>query len=295
MESTDRAVGVAQEEEPVTVPAPRFGNDVLRDLAGGLDHPEAVCWSPGREALLAGGEAGQLYRIGLDGRVDELVRIPDAEILGLAVDADDTVYACDTGHGRIARITTAGAVDWTGPTMTYPNYPAFDAQGVLWVSDSGRWGQHEGRLVGIAPDGTTHAVHGQWAFANGVAVVDRRAYLVASGDPAVWAVDLDDGTAEVVVRLPRTVPDGVAFDADGGLWISCYQPNRVFRLDADGTLETVLDDWSGEELLSPTNLAFAGPGLRTVVLASLCGRTVRSFDAGVAGRPLYRPALQGAV
>ncbi len=262
---------------------------VLADLPGDLDHPEAVCWSPGRGALLAGGEAGQLYRVGLDGAVERLARVPDGNLLGLAVDADEVVYACDPGNGRVARIAADGAVDWIGQRMAYPNYPAFDATGVLWVSDSGRWGATEGRLVGVGPDGDPTAAHGNWAFANGVAIAERTAYLVASGDPALWAVDLDAGTAEVVVRLPRTVPDGVALDADGGIWISCFQPNRVYRLDADGTLETVLDDWSGEELLTPTNLAFAGPDLRTVALASLGGRTLRTFESWVAGRPPYRP------
>jgi gluconolactonase len=30
---------------------------------------------------------------------------------------------------------------------------------------------------------------------------------------------------EPVIELERVVPDGLAFDADGGLWIGCWQPN----------------------------------------------------------------------
>jgi gluconolactonase len=49
---------------------------------------------------------------------------------------------------------------------------------------------------------------------------------------------------EPVVELDRVVPDGLAFDVEGGLWISYWQPNRVYRLDPDAELETVLDDWT---------------------------------------------------
>ena len=94
---------------------------------------------------------------------------------------------------------------------------------------------------------------------------------------------------EPVVSFPRTVPDGLAFDAEGGLWIGCYQPNRIYRLTADGNLEVVVDDWTGEYVLSPTNLAFAGEQLEVLVLASLCGWAVKAIDPGVRGAALERP------
>ena len=37
-----------------------------RVLVEGLDHPEGVCWSPTEEVIYAGGEQGQVYRVGLD-------------------------------------------------------------------------------------------------------------------------------------------------------------------------------------------------------------------------------------
>ena len=35
----------------------------LRVLAGGLDHPEGLAWDPTTGSIVAGGEAGQLYRV----------------------------------------------------------------------------------------------------------------------------------------------------------------------------------------------------------------------------------------
>jgi hypothetical protein len=45
--------------------------------------------------------------------------------------------------------------------------------------------------------------------------------------------------------------------------------------------------------MSPTNLAFAGAGLRELVLASLCGWAVKAIDPGVAGAPLEYPVPAG--
>ena len=99
------------------------------------------------------------------------------------------------------------------------------------------------------------------------------------------------GRPETVVRLPRTVPDGLAFDAEGGLWISYYQPNRIDRLAPDGTLQTVVDDWSGWEIAMPTNVAFAGPELDVMAVANLGGWFVAAFDPGMTGAPLNYPTL----
>jgi sugar lactone lactonase YvrE len=100
---------------------------------------------------------------------------------------------------------------------------------------------------------------------------------------------LDGGPREAVVELERVVPDGLAFDVDGCLWISCCQPNRVYRLTAEGRLDTIVDDWSGEYVLMPTNIAFAGDDLDLLVLASLGGQAVKTIDPGVRGIPLHYP------
>lgn len=262
----------------------------LRTLADGLDHPEGVCWSPTGGTLHAGGEAGQLYRFDLDGGpVETVATVPGGFLLGLAADAAGTIYACDAGSGHVQRISADGRVEAFGEHVGYPNFPVFDADGNLWVSDSGSWDVRAGGLVRIAPDGTTDRIAGPFRFANGLAIHGEHIYMVESQMPGVVRMPLRGGPAEAVVELPRTVPDGLAFDADGGLWIGCYQPNRIYRLDSGGHLETVVDDWTGEYVMTPTNLAFAGEDLDVLVLASLCGWAVRAIDPGVRGAPLVYP------
>ena len=60
---------------------------------------------------------------------------------------------------------------------------------------------------------------------------------------------------------------------------------------ADGRLEAIVDDWTGEYVLTPTNLAFAGAELDVLVLASLGGQAVRAIDPGVRGAPLVYPRM----
>ncbi len=262
----------------------------LRALADGLDHPEGVCWSPASGALHAGGEAGQLYRFDLDGGPAELVAtVPGGFLLGLAADAAGTIYACDASSGHVQRISAAGRVEPFGDHVGYPNFPVFDADGNLWVSDSGAWDVRAGGLVRIAPDGATDRIAGPFRFANGLAIHGEHLYMVESQMPGVVRMPLRGGPFEPVVELPRTVPDGLAVDAEGGLWIGCYQPNRIYRLDPGGDLETVVDDWTGEYVMTPTNLAFAGEDLDVLVLASLCGWAVKAIDPGVRGAPLVYP------
>jgi gluconolactonase len=264
----------------------------LRTLANGLDHPEGVCWCPAAGRVYAGGEAGQLYRFGLDGDggLETVATVPGGFLLGMAVDAAGTVYACDPNAGCVQRITLDGRVEPFGDPVGYPNYPVFDPAGNLWVTDSGAWDQVSGGLVRIAPDGTTDRIAGPFRFANGLAIGGDFLYMVESQLPGVVRIPLAGGDPETVVKLPRTVPDGLAFDAEGGLWIGCYQPNRIYRLDGGGGLELIIDDWTGEYVMTPTNLAFAGDDLDVLVLASLCGWAVKAIDPGVRGAPLHRPA-----
>src|SRR5689334_11023360 len=96
----------------------------LRTICDALDHPEGICWCPTAEALYAGGEHGQIYRVSLTGGAVELItQISKGFILGLAVDAFGRIYACDIGNHRVQRIDPAeGKVEAYGCDIGYPNY-----------------------------------------------------------------------------------------------------------------------------------------------------------------------------
>jgi hypothetical protein len=67
-------------------------------------------------------------------------------------------------------------------------------------------------------------------------------------------------------------------------------PQKIYlsKPVADTSISHV-DDWTGEYVMTPTNLAFAGENLDVLVLASLCGWAVKAIDPGVRGAALETP------
>ena len=275
----------------------------LTNLGHVLDHPEAVAWGPDKR-IYAGGEDGQLYRIGFGVRSCELAaRVQGGFILGLAHDADCNVYACDDRHACVHKITPAGDISAYASgnaeqKFRVPNYPVFDDVGNLFVSDSGDFGQSNGLIWRVRPGGQAEI----WdrsasGFPNGMCLsADGRAlYVVESSPPLISRIEIKgDGIAggrEVVVRLPRQVPDGVALDQNGDLYISLYNPNIIYRHTVGGELITLYDDWEQLKLVAPTNIAFGGPDLSTLIVASLCGWSIHTAPMPVPGQPVRYPKL----
>ena len=262
-------------------------------LATGFDHVEGVCWDRVRKCLWAGGEAGQVYRVGLDGSVSVVATIDRGALLGLALDASGTLYICDPGNHQVWTMDASFRVSAFGEAIDYPNYPAFAPDGRLFVSDSGKFAELNGAIVIIESNGTTTRVASRpLAFANGIAIDETTLWIIESAAPAVSAMDLDGTELVRVIELERCVPDGLAFDADGGLLISCYQPNQLWRWTRDGGLELIFDEWTGELILSPTNVAFYGETLERLALASLCGHNIVTIAPAHAGAPIRLPRME---
>ena len=79
--------------------------------------------------------------------------------------------------------------------------------------------------------------------------------------------DGSGGAVETVVELPMTVPDGVAFDTSGSLYVSMYRPDRIYRLTPSGQLDVLADDFEGTLIAAPTNIAFCGSN-RDILLST---------------------------
>ena len=101
------------------------------------------------------------------------------------------------------------------------------------------------------------------------------------------------GEPELVLQLPSaTVPDGVALDDNGELYVACYRPDRVYRLGASGELEVVADDPRGLKLNTPTNVAFVGPALDRLAIANVGEWHILIGDIGARGVPLFYPTIR---
>jgi len=270
-------------------------------FAGGLDHPEGIAWSP-NGWIACGGEAGQIYRIDLDTRQSQIIAHTGGFVLGIAFDGEDNLYACDTGRKAVLRIdtSTGEVVDLTGVAaaevgeIQSPNFPVFHSDGRLFFSDSGNWGKRDGRILCMWPDGRVEVVSNQTpAFTNGLAIdpLQEYLYVVESENPQVSRLKLTPnglGDVEAVVTLPRKVPDGLAFTSEGHLLIGCWRPDAVYILQGTDLVE-IANDWTGEDLSGPANLAFIGPHLDRLVTSNLAGWHLAEIETTLVGAPLNYP------
>ncbi len=268
----------------------------------GLDHPEGVALGPDGK-IYAGGEGGQVYRIDYESRQVEAYADTGGLNLGLALDAAANLYMCTPGLGAVYKVTPGGEVSQYSAGseerhMITPNYPAFDAQGYLYVTDSGTWHGDDGCTFCIAPDGTTTVIDTENnQFPNGCALSPDGQYLyiiMSLNSPRMIRFPIENGRkvgpTETIVELPHTVPDGLAFCTDGSVLVSCYRPDAIFRVMTNGDITVLMDDYEGTILGAPTNVCFGGPGLSVLFWGNL-GRWHLGLNAhtGLQGTRLFYP------
>lgn len=81
------------------------------------------------------------------------------------------------------------------------------------------------------------------------------------------------------------LPDGLAVDAEGGVWVCCFGAGEVRRYDATGALDAVI----ALPTSNPTCPAFGGEDLRTLYVTTARHRLT---DAQLAEQPLAGALLQ---
>jgi len=268
-------------------------------FADGLDHPECVAVHPDG-SIWAGGEAGQIYRISADGQQIETVANTGGFILGIAFSPGAQWLAiCDLGKKCVWRLDLKTfqlerfAEGAAGHAFNIPNYAVFDQFGNLYVSESGTFRQVNGKILKFSPEGKGEIwQEGPFNFANGLAMApgEKYLYVAVSFLPGVERITINaDGTAgerTLVCTLPETVPDGLAFDADGNLYVSCYAPNRIYKVAPDQSVTVWIDDWEAHTLSNPTNIAFGGEQLDQIFVANIGRWHITKIEGGVRGLAL---------
>ena len=241
-----------------------------------LAHPEGVAVHADG-SVWCGTENGDLLRIAADGFGMTALGTTGGFLLGIAFDSTGHCYACDLRHQAIFRFSPAtGRFErFAGAGIKVPNYPIVDeARGALFVSDSLGWNV---KGPGIYRYDLNTGSGGLWchedfAFANGMAMAPDGSglFVVQSNAANVVFVpiraDGGPGPMKGVVAATQNVPDGLAFDADGSLFISCYEPSRIYRWKAGGSLELLIEDGTATTLAHPTNMARKGDSLFTANL-----------------------------
>jgi sugar lactone lactonase YvrE len=180
-----------------------------------------------------------------------------------------------------------------GHNFNIPNYPVFDNSSNLYVTESGAFREVSGKVLKFKPDGSGIIWHdGPFNFANGLALDDKQnnLYVVSSWLPGVEKIiiksDGSPGERSVYCTLPETVPDGIAFDGEGNLLVSCYTPNKIFKIAKDKTTTVLYEDWEAHTLSNPTNIAFGGKNFDQLFVSNLGRWHILKIEYGKKGMPL---------
>ena len=284
--------------------------DQVSVAATGFKGPEGV--TVDRDGNLYGGGAdGVIRKLSLDGKVTEFART-GGRPAGMALDRYGNLFICDVGKAAVLKVTPSGAVslfaDQAGSLkLTLPNFPVFDAEGNLYVSNSTdyilksvedvmaeiRNPVPKGALVRLRPNGQGEVVATGLYFANGTAIDPREeaVYVLQSTQNNCARVamrkDGSHGKPEVFGENLGGLPDGMAFDAEGHMIVTLPFLNRLIVLDPTGKLSVLLDDPEGKKTKGPTNCAFGGPQFDDLYLAHLEADHVAKVHLGRKGHPLY--------
>jgi sugar lactone lactonase YvrE len=260
-----------------------------------LQHPECVAVGPDGW-VWCGSENGQILRIAPDGSAIEEVASTGGFTLGLAFDGDWALFACDLKHAAVFRLDLASrqVTRFTRPGIRIPNYPVVDRpRGRLYVSDSHHFATPG---PGVWAYDLASGEGGLWyaellTFANGMALAPGADALLVcetfarriSGIPI--AADGTAGLAEPYATDLPGLPDGIALDGKGALFVGCYEPSRILRIPpGGGVAEVYIEDPTAHLFAHPTNIAFDGAALYT---ANLGRWHITRVDTDTSAPPLH--------
>jgi sugar lactone lactonase YvrE len=248
---------------------------------------------------------------------------------GIALLGDGRFLVADTGQaGGVWRLAPDGtfspfvlAID--GRALSSTNFVLPDDRGRVWITISTRQLPRDRAFspaiadgyIAVWFDGRARIVADGLQFANEVRLDPAGEFLYVNetfGERVTRFRVGADGSLrdrEVFATLPRGgFAEGLAFDEDGGLWVTCIVSNRLYRIAPDRRIERILEDARAEALKGAietfdagrftrsemehpsaavlrniSSIAFGGPDRRTAHLGNLNGSQIASFRSPHAG------------
>ena len=237
---------------------------------------------------------------------------------GVRMGADGALWVAESGPSpALLRVTMEGEIStWLteveGRPFLFPNDLCFGPDGMLYMTDSGipqpRWASvppgerhgldFDGRLYQIDLDGGGATILDDGLrFANGVALGPGGDALFVSETltGSIYAYPMGEGRVRAprhlfanvldpTVDVPLKGPDGMAFGADGRLYVAVFGEGDVAVVRPDGAVVERLRT-AGKE---PTNVAFGARGERRLYVTETELGQVEVFEVESDGAPLRR-------
>jgi gluconolactonase len=270
----------------------------VETLISGYNSPEGPAFDRSGNLFFVNWLTSSIVKLTPEGQASEFFNTGGIPA-GLAFHPDGSLYVADEGdtiHG-VMRITPEGQATilvnaYGGKPLNGANDLVFDRNGVLYFSDP--WGSSaenpKGGFYRLFPDGKLEQIDTGLAFPNGVAMTaDGSAVILAEtyrNRLLRYRIHTDGSLGPREHWADTTLPsgpDGMAFDANGDLYVAHFGGSCVDVYDPNGVRI--------DEIRVPgpnvTNVAFGGADGKTLVITEVATASVYRVRLAVAGQPLH--------
>lgn len=257
-------------------------------------HGEGPTWDDRDGCLiwldLLGGDVHR-YRPS-DGEAD---RIHVGDVVGAAVPtrSGDLLLAADRGFVLLEAATLTPLVQVLEDPNVRFNEGKCDPAGRLWAGTMAYDASPgQGALFRLDADLSVHRVVEGLSVSNGMAWSDdaKTMYFIDSASAGIDAFSFDLETGEIgrrrrIIEIDPAdgIPDGLAIDSEGGLWVALFGGSAVHRYRPSG----VLDRSVRLPVSNVTSCTFGGPGLTDLYITT--------SPVGLSASQLAEQPLAGAV
>jgi gluconolactonase len=267
-------------------------------LLSGFPTPEGPAFDRDGVLCFVDWEASSIIALTPEGVAGELFNTKGIPA-GLAFHPDGSLWVADEGeniHGLL-RISPEGdssivVNEFQGKPLNGANDLVFDQEGVVYFSDP--WGSTAENPIGAFyryfPDGRIEQIDSGLAFPNGVALSadGEYVYLAETYRNRILRYQINgDGTTgprEIFANTePPSGPDGMAFDANGDLYVAHWDGGRVDVFDQAGQkVDEIRVPGS-----KPTNVAFGGSENKDLIITEVETGSLYRVRMNIAGQPLH--------
>lgn len=223
----------------------------------GLCFPEGPRWHEGA-LWFSDVHAGQVLRLDPDTGAAAVMAALDTAPSGLGFLPDGTLLIASGTDRTVYRRGPDGALtvhaDLSALASWQLNDMHVDAAGRAYVGDYGDGSAppdppRPADLLLVAPDGTARPAAGGMHFANGMATLDDGRTLVVAetraepGRLTAFTVAGDgalSGRRTLCTFAPGVLPDGIAADGAGNVWVASPFTGHLLRVSPSGTVDRTL-------------------------------------------------------
>lgn len=220
----------------------------LKPLLKGLVFPEGPRWHQGK-LWFSDMHAHQVRTVDLDGRADDVVTVPTWPS-GLGWLSDDNLLIVSMTDRKLLRYSSGELsvhADISQFASFYCNDMVVDGRGRAYVGNFGfdlfsGSAQKPAELVLVQPDGSARIAATGLEFPNGSVITpDGRTLIVGESlGHRLTAFHIEaDGSLinqSIWAELGDAVPDGIALDADNGLWVASPLTRELLYVQQGGKI-----------------------------------------------------------